>query len=381
MTKLTTYEFDFNDKVLQLSSFNYSGPHSHVLAALLIGFSICYHKVKDEGYLHLPSWIKEQGITIYTSTPTTFRGLVTSLKPEDTFPSVRIFYEGGEKRFRNDMQAVKLHFPNIKNIRLNYSGTEMQSVTSSMVPVDIALQKDNLPSGKPYDGVEVFIWDTEGNPLPQGQEGEIVIYSDALARGYMNEPELTRLKFIQDKNNPDWQYFKTGDLGMILPDGELMHLGRLDNMVKIRGIRIEVNNIESLISSLPGVVQVASKVFSDSIGTKKLATYYTLHEGSYLPSHEIRKYLAEHLPAQQIPNFIIKLDKMPFTVTGKVSYEQLPEPSIVRPEFGFPPVVPTSKTEQELLRIWEEQIGIHGIGVTDNFFDLGGDSLTWSATF
>lgn len=373
--KMETYDFKRDDKILQLSTFTYSGHHTFVFTALVIGLTICYHPVKVEGFANLPSWIKEKEITIFTSTPTTFRSLVSVLKPKDTFPLIHTCYLGGEKRLRNDILAIKKYFPNVKWVRVNYSGTEMQTVASALVPINTALELDLIPSGYPCDDLKVYIWDRAGNELPQGNEGEIVIHGDGLARGYINNPELTNKRFIKDSQNPNWQYLKTGDLGKILDDGQLMHLGRIDNMVKIKGVRIELDSIEDRISSYPGVIHVTSKVFEDEKGIKRLATYYTVEEGIHIPVSDLRKHLAQVLPLQHIPSFFICLDKLPSTPTGKVDFDSLPIPSITRPDLEIPYSSPETETERNLVLIWEEQIGVSGIGVLDNFFDVGGDSL------
>jgi amino acid adenylation domain-containing protein len=379
--KLETYEFNDDDKILQLSSFTFSGHHTFVFTALLVGLTICYHPVKVEGFSTLADWMKEKGITIFTSTPTTFRSLASVLTPQDTFPLVHTFYLGGDKRLRNDILIMKRHFPNVKWVRINYSGTEMQTVASSLVPIETVLAHELVPSGKPCDDLRVYIWDTNGKELPQGQEGEIVIYGDGLARGYINNPELSSKKFIQDTQHTNWQYLKTGDLGKFLPDGQLMHLGRIDNMVKIKGVRIEMDSIENRVLSYPGVIHAASKVFDDGKGIKRLVMYYTAENGIHIPVADLRRHLSEIIPMQQIPSYFISMEKLPLTPTGKVDHEKLPFPSLTRPPLDYPYTSPSSKTEHDLVAIWEEQIGVTGIGVMDDFFDIGGDSLLGAIIF
>ena len=373
--KFETYHYKTTDKVIRLSSFSFAGPHVDVFAALVMGFSLCYHDVKIEGFRELPDFMGKQKATLYTSTATTFRSLASVLQPEDIFPTVRTFILAGEKRLRSDILAIKQHFPNVKEVRLGFASTETGFVASSMPTLDTVLRYDSLPSGLPHDDVKVFIWDPEGNTLSQGEEGEIVVHSATLARGYINQPELTRVKFIQDTEKPGWQYYRTGDLGKILPDGQLMHLGRLDNMIKIRGIRIELESLENLISSYPGIIHVASKVINDDNEMKRLACYFTCEDGINVAISDLRKYLVERLPIQQLPSYLIWLDKMPLTNSGKVSFEKLPLPRMTRPELSNPYIPASTDTEKKLIGIWEEQIGISGIGITDDFFDIGGDSL------
>ena len=232
-----------------------------------------------------------------------------------------------------------------------------------------------MTCGEPLTDLKLYIWDEEGNPLPQGEEGEIVVYGDSLARGYINNPQLTRERFIPDPNNPIFQYFKTGDLGKILPDGQLLHLGRMDNMVKIKGVRIELDGIEKHILEYPGIVQVASRAIEDQNGNKKLASYFVAEKGIQVPISDLRKHLASRLPLHLLPHYLISLDKIPLTDNGKVAINQLPLPKMIRPALANDYVQPSDDLEKNLVDIWEEEIGIAGIGVTDNFFEVGGDSL------
>jgi thioesterase domain-containing protein len=201
------------------------------------------------------------------------------------------------------------------------------------------------------------------------------VLGNALVRGYINNPRLTRERFLPDPSNPGWQYFKTGDLGKLLPDGQLVHLGRIDNMVKIKGVRIELDSIENHMLAYPGIVQVASRAIEDQKGGKRLASYFVPEKGIRIPVSDLRRHLAEHLPRHLVPHYLVPLDDMPLTGNGKVARTRLPLPQLVRPELDNPFVPPSDDLERQLVEIWEEEIGISGIGVTDDFFDVGGDSL------
>jgi amino acid adenylation domain-containing protein len=370
-----------DDRVVQLSTFAYSGLHILVFTALAVGYTIYYYDVKADGFTGLPEWIHEHDITVYRSTATLFRGFVSTLSPEETFPSVTTAHVGSEKRLQKDIQDIRKFFPNVKRIQLGFASTETQAVSSTMFPVDYDFGQDSIPCGKPYEDIKVFIWDEQGRPLPPDHEGEIVVYGDALAHGYINNPELTNARFIPDPDHPGWQYFKTADLGKLRSDGQLVHLGRIDNMVKIRGIRIEMESIENYLLSYPGVVQVASRAFEDKNNNKRLAVYYLSEDGAHIPVSDLRKHLADRLPSAVLPHYIIGLDKFPMTINGKVATSQLPPPQMVRPPLTNEYVAPADDLEKHLVAIWEDQIGISGIGVTDDFFEIGGDSLVGAILF
>lgn len=374
-TQLKTLEYSPDDRLLQLSSFSFSGFLASVFTALITGFTIFYHDIKNEGFSGLPIWIQKNKISILTTSPSTFRGLTETIRDDDVFPSIRMCKLSGEKREKRDLVALKKYCPNITSVRLGYGGTEFHTAASSLIPIDELLELEVLPSGLPLDEIKIFIWDESGNVLPPGEEGEIVIYGDSLAAGYINNPDLTDQKFIRDPKNPPWQYFKTGDLGKILEDGQLLHLGRLDNMVKIRGVRVELEGIEKQVLSYPGVIQVVSRVFENTKAIKKVVVYFVAEEGIEIPLSDLRKHLLETLTIHQIPNYLLQLPGFPTTPSGKVAYSELPLPSITRPSLKNSYQKPADETEKRIVAIWEDQIGITGVGVTDDFFELGGDSL------
>ena len=379
--KFTSQGVEAKDRLIHLSTFTFSGTHTSVFAALLGGFTNYYYDIKEDGLAGLPGWMHKMKITRFQSTPTVFRSFVSVLGPTDTFPEIRKLTLGGEKRFPKDIEAIKTHFPNVKDLRLGFASTETQSVTAKSYPIDYDFGQENLPSGKVLGDIKLYIWDAEGKSLPDGEEGEIVVHGDSLARGYINNAELTNERFIPDPDQPGWQYFKTGDLGKLLPSGELVHLGRIDNMVKIKGVRIELSSIENHMLSYPGIIQVATKAFEDGNGNGRLAAYFVSEQGIKVPASDLRKFLAERLPRHLLPHYLISLEEIPLTQNGKVAFTMLPRPEMSRPELPNPYVPPENDLERKLVKIWEELIGVEGIGVTDDFFDLGGDSLVGVMVF
>jgi amino acid adenylation domain-containing protein len=373
--KIFAHAYEPDDRVIQLSTFSYSAAHTLLFSALVIGCGIYYYNVSDDGLGGLPEFMRRHAITVYHSSPTLFRSLVSILKDGDVFPAVQTFHCGAEKRLHKDIEDVRKHFPAVTGLRLGFASTETQSVAGTIFPLDHDFGEEHLPSGLPRNDVQILIWDSNRNPLPAGQEGEIVIHGDALARGYINNPQLTAEKFIPDPLHPGWQYFRSGDLGMIRPDGMLVHLGRIDNMVKIKGVRIELASLESHLLTYPGVTQVATRAVEVPGKSKRLAVYFTSQPGINIPPSELRKHLAERFPAQTLPHYLVNLETMPLTTTGKIAISQLPEPHLVRPPLANPYVPASDELEEQLLRLWEEHIGIQGIGVEDDFFEVGGDSL------
>lgn len=373
--KATAFQYEYSDRLLQLSSFTFAGQHTHLFGALMTGMTLCYYNVREDGFVGLADWMRQEKITIYNSTATVFRSLTSVLRQGEQFPSVRLVHLGGEKMFAADLEAFKRYFPNLQSVRFGFASTETQSVALNILPADYKFDTEILPAGRPTEGVKILIWDEAGRELPKGEEGEIVIHSDTMASGYVGNPVLTRQRFIPDLNNPGFQFFRTGDAGKLLPDGQLVHLGRIDRMVKLKGVRIEPDSIESQIMAYPGILQAACNVFEDRRGSKKLAAYFTTEPGIQIPVSDLRDFLRVRLPAALIPHYFMHLENLPRTHTNKIDRGQLPLPNLQRPVLPNPYIPAANELEAALVKIWEEEIGIEGIGVTDDFFDVGGDSL------
>jgi len=208
-----------------------------------------------------------------------------------------------------------------------------------------------------------------------------------VARGYLNRPELTAERFIPDPftspSVPGARLYKTGDLARYLPDGNIEFLGRVDHQVKVRGFRIELGEIEAALGQHPELRESVVIVREDVPGDKRLVAYVvpkdegseTEDEGPPSFVSELRGFLKEKLPDYMVPSVFVPLDALPLTPTGKVDRRALPAPDGLRPELEREYVAPRTPTEEKLVAICAELLGIHRVGVYDNFFDLGGHSL------
>ncbi len=236
------------------------------------------------------------------------------------------------------------------------------------------LNKDtkNIPIGKPLSNIKAYIIDKNKKLQPVGIQGELCFSGVGLGRGYLNRPELTAEKYIENPFVQGERMYRTGDLARWLPDGNIEFLGRIDHQVKIRGFRIELGEIESQLLKYDGISEVIVVAKEDINGSNYLCGYIC-GEREYSIS-ELREHLAKELPEYMIPSYIIHLDKLPLTANGKIDRKALPEPdgSITT---GVEYVAPSNEIEEKLVGIWSEVLGIEKIGVNDNFFELGGHSL------
>lgn len=241
---------------------------------------------------------------------------------------------------------------------------------------------ENIPIGKPINNVKCYVVDNSLNLSPIGAIGELVIGGVGLARGYLNLPDLTASKFISNPfqtaeekiKNENTKIYITGDLVRMLPDGNLEYLWRTDRQIKIRGFRVEMGEIEHWINKYPGVriSVVALKVIED---IKHLVAYLVLdkNEKNGFNAIELKYFLQDNLPSYMIPAAIIVLDKIPLTSSGKIDVAALPNPSFDLSQHTK--VAPTNAVESALVGIWQNVLHVKSVGVDDDFFALGGDSI------
>ncbi len=231
--------------------------------------------------------------------------------------------------------------------------------------------------GHPIANTQIYILDSNLHPVPIGVPGELFIGGDGVARGYLNQPQLTAARFIPNPfvDNPKARIYRTGDKARYLPDGQIEILGRADTQVKVRGFRIELGEIESNLNHHPDVQQAVVIVREDLPGDKQLVAYLVPKNEHSIQSKDLRQYLRTSLPEYMIPSFFISLDKFPMTPNQKVDRKALPMPSMENSSAQGVKVNARNGTEEKLVHIWQDLLHTQSIGVNDNFFDLGGHSL------
>ena len=234
-----------------------------------------------------------------------------------------------------------------------------------------------VPIGKPIDNIQLYVVDKHNNLQPVGIAGELCIAGDGLARGYLNRLELTAEKFVSNpfagENSLDNRMYRTGDLARWLPDGNIEYLGRIDHQVKIRGFRIELGEIEEELLKHESIKEIVVVARTEKEGSSYLCAYMVADRD--IAPGELREHLIRSLPEYMVPSYFVRLEKMPLSQNGKVDRKALPEPQLslnTNTEY----VEPTGKTEKILADIWRQVLKIERVGTTDNFFDLGGTSLT-----
>ena len=234
-----------------------------------------------------------------------------------------------------------------------------------------------VPIGRPYTNSQIYILDSHLQPVPIGVPGELYAGGLGLARGYLDHPGLTTEKFMPNPftSEPGVRLYKTGDLARYRPDGTIEFLGRLDHQVKIRGFRIELGEIEAVLGRHPGLREVVVLAREDVPGEKRLVAYVAPHHQPMPALAELRRFVKERLPEYMVPAAFVFLEALPLTPNGKVDRRALPAPDSARPELEEAFAPPRTALEQFLAKIWRETLAVENMGIHDDFFELGGDSI------
>jgi hypothetical protein len=232
-----------------------------------------------------------------------------------------------------------------------------------------------VPAGFAVSDKTVVIMDENGVELAAGQVGEIGIRSSHLPPGYWRQPAMTREKFRSDENGQGTRLYLTGDLGRLRADGCLEYCGRKDSQVKIRGNRIELGEIERAIRELAGVREAAVKLWERTSGESFLAAYFARQPATSIDESQVRRHLLAKLPAYMVPVAIVRLDALPQNANHKVDRAALPMPNLTAGLASEGYVPPQTPLHCHLVELWQTILGIQPIGIDDDFFEMGGDSL------
>ena len=294
-----------------------------------------------------------------------------------SLPALREVITAGEQLVISD-SIVRLMNHRPDGVLVNQYGPSESHVVTSY---ELAVTPEDWPAlppiGRPIDNTEIYVLDARLEPVPIGVIGDLYIGGTGLAREYINRPGLTAEKFVPHpfSKYPGARLYQTGDKARYQPDGNIEFLGRTDHQVKLRGYRVELGEIEAVLSQHPAVREVAVLIRAKTPDDQQLVAYVAA-AGKDLPSiGEFRSFLQSELPDYMIPTAIVAMDALPLTPTGKVNRLVLPEPGSSLRELAGSIVPPRNPMESDLARIWEDILQVEQVGVHDNFFDLGGHSL------
>ncbi|TCP59320.1 amino acid adenylation domain-containing protein [Tumebacillus sp. BK434] len=359
-----TFHVDATSRVLQFASFSFDASVSEIFMALVHGGTL-YLAGQDELMpgVDLLNTLRRHRITTVTLPPSAL-----AVMEDDGLPDLQTIISAGEAC----TAELIARWSQGRAFINGYGPSEATCCTSAEEYRD-ANGTEAVLIGRPFAGVDVYVLDEHGQPVPAGTPGELHVGGISVGRGYHDRPELNAASF-QERDGE--RLYKTGDLVRWLPDGRLEYISRRDHQVKIRGFRIETGEIENRLSQHPAVGHAIVLVREDVPGDKRLAAYVVLRdEAGQATADDLRGFLQAGLPEHMVPSHILLLEAMPLTPNGKIDRRALPVPIGVRPPGESEYAAPRDLLELELVQLWESLLHIAPIGIRDNFFLLGGHSL------
>lgn len=371
---------DANDTLVAVTtlSFDIAGLELYVPLSVGARIVIASRAVASDG-ARLGALLAASHATVMQATPVTWRLLLQQDWRGD--PGLKILV-GGEALPRPLADALLECGREVWNL---YGPTET-TIWSTVYRVTPG--EGPVPIGRPIANTQVYILNEHREPIAAGEVGELYIGGAGVARGYLNRPELTREKFISVPSALSPQpsvVYRTGDLVRQRPDGAIEFIGRADQQIKLRGYRIELGEIEHALSQHPDVREAAVLLRTDADDSmyisQQLVGYVTSKAGAHLSPRELRAFLTRKLPLYMVPAIFVVLDALPHTPNGKLDRRALPAPYGVRAVQSDSAVAPRTAVEKQLASIWQEALGLERVGVHDDFFELGGDSLRAGRVF
>jgi amino acid adenylation domain-containing protein len=375
MVYINTGHICQEDRLITLRRLSFSP--TDTLAGLLAGAALFPLDIKEHTLLSVRNLLHNEQITYFVSTPSGFRYIAQELTGHEKFPHLRMINLGGEPLFRSDVELYKRYFSKNCILLNQLSGSEMGATCQYWITKETRIDTTIVPVGYPVKGKQVLLLDDERKQVGVNEIGEIAVASRYLSTGYWNNSELTTKTFFPSKGDSDGRMYLSGDIGRMLPDGCLLYLGRKDDQVKISGAKVEIGEVEAVLSEHAQIRQAAVVSFDRKSGDKYLTAYIVRGREPAPTVTDINEYLRKKLPDYMIPSAFVFLDALPL-INGKLDRKALPKADDKRPELRTPYCKPQNEVEKSLIQIWEEVLDVHPIGIHDDFFDLGGHSLAAS---
>ncbi len=370
LSQIEIFGNENKERALQLASFSFDASISEIFTVLASGGEL--HLITDElkkDTEELENYIEEHAINFATISPSYLK-----LVQLDKIKNLKKLVTAGEAA---PVEEVKKYLTYGGTCFNAYGPTET-SICATIYKIDgnDSLQEQaNVPIGFPIANTKIYILGTDEKLLPFGAIGEIYVSGAGLAQGYLNNPEMTHQKFINNPFAEGEKLYKTGDLGKWLANGAIEYAGRNDDQVKVRGFRIELGEIETVIKQHEAIEDAVVVVKEDSLGIKETVAFFVLTPDSVSDTDDIKEFLEDKLPEYMIPSHFISLKEFPLTLNGKIDKKKLLQNKSLTENFSRNYLAPRDEVESKLAALWEEVLEVDQVGVLDDFFKIGGHSL------
>jgi amino acid adenylation domain-containing protein len=368
------YGLSANDRVLQFASLSFDVAAEEIFPTLLSGATVVLRKQQVQALVSdLLKEIRDQNVTIINLPASAWQELV--VQAANLPDCLRLLIVGSEPVTRESFAAWRKRSGDRVSV-LNAYGTTETTITATIYQPIESHSGLTLPIGRPLPNTQAYILDRFLQPMAVGLPGELYIGGAGVARGYLNHPDSTAERFVPNpfSHESGSRLYRTGDLARYLPDGNIEFIGRADRQVKVRGYRVELGEIEAVLTEHPGVRHAVLETRLDVSGNDQLVAYIVTESDRAIVRNELREFLRERLPEFMIPGvFVTTIDELPLTPSGKVDRRALPAPQETTET--EPLELPRSNTERLLADVWKEVLQVEQVGLHENFFDLGGHSL------
>lgn len=370
-----TFSVNEKDRLLFVTSLSFDLSVYDTFGILAAGGSI--HVATEEEIKDPQALLRALSgqITFWDSAPAALQQLQPLLDGDGRGTNLRLAFLSGDWIPLNLPPILRKYFPGVQVVSLG--GATEATVWSNYYPIgEISPRWSSIPYGKPIANARYHVLDEHIEPCPIGVAGDLYIGGLCLASGYFRDSRLTAAKFIPDpfSSAPGDRLYYTGDRARYYRDGNIEFLGRIDNQVKIRGFRVELGEIEAALKEHPRVAQCVVTAYGETRQDKRLAAYVVPNGGGEPPAiADFRNFVAEKVPQYMVPAAFILIDRIPVTANGKLDRRALPAPEAIVTKGDR--TLPRNAVEKSLAQIWEQVLGVEGIGIHDNFFEWGGDSM------
>jgi amino acid adenylation domain-containing protein/non-ribosomal peptide synthase protein (TIGR01720 family) len=360
------YKLQPHDSVLQLASYSFDSSLAEILPTMIAGGSIVFFDENDRLDIdHLSQLIETHKVTCLTLTASFYDAFLSYLSVDDSLhrmKSIKNITLAGEETSLSLLQKHLDIFPAIK--LFNEYGPTENSICGTIYP----FEPGKISIGKPISNNQLFVWSTCNQLCPPGVIGQIVLSGLGITEGYLNRPELTAKSF---HNIHGKKFYFTGDLGTWDQDGNLFFKGRIDDQVKIRGYRIELGEIKAKLDQIPAIKDSVLHIYQDTNG-KSIVAYYVKKDE--ISQEDIKENLLKSLPPYMVPAYFVALDNIPFNNSGKVNKKALPLPVKIEND-EVKAENPSNEKETDIAEVWSQVLNRSSIGIRENYFHLGGDSI------
>ncbi len=361
------HELGPDDRMAVPGSLAFGAAHTRIFAALISGARACLYDLRERGSSGIPEWVNKHGITVMLFVPSVLRA-VLDYAPDARMETVRLVTFGGEALYGRDTRSARPLFGPNTVFRNRLSSTETHGMAGRIVTAEDDALDGIVPVGEIEPWLHARIVDENDEDVPDGEVGRLVVTGRDFALGYWNDPELTAERFV---DLPDGRRtFFTSDLVRRRGDGALEHVGRADDRLKVRGAMVSPMEAERALSQLEGVSEAAVKGVPADDGGLRLVAYIVPERDASPRASSIRRELATLVPPHMVPGTVVLLDALPIGPRGKVDRAALPAPPVPRRSYRAP-----VGREQDLADIFRDSLSVDRIGLDDDFFELGGDSL------